>query len=151
PQRAAKGSLDLTYRITFRPPAAPGGKGTAEVIFIAQGPGAAAVTPERPSTSFVPKTQGGYRHGEFPNGDVERYWDEQREEQRQVFPWVEDTAPAKFDQVITAKSGSGTGARAASFHITGTKDRDGKVSDLIIVFLGAVAPERRATAADYHA
>jgi hypothetical protein len=151
PPRVAKGSRGLTYRITFRPPAAPAAKGSAEVKFIAEGAGAAAVTPERPSTSFVPKTQGGYRHGEFPNGDVERYWHQHRDEQRQVFHWIENAAPSKFDQIVTAKSGSGAGARAASFHITGTKDRGGKVSDLVIVFLGAVAAERRTTTADYHA
>src|SRR5262249_40535249 len=110
PKRAATGSSDLMYRITFKPPATPGGKATAEVIFVAEGASATALTPEAPSTSFVPKTQGGYRYGEFPkNNAVERYWSEHPAEQRQVFHWIENEAGAKFDKVITAKSGSGAG------------------------------------------
>jgi Domain of unknown function (DUF4157) len=150
PQRAAKGSRDLAYRITFRPPASPTDKGTVDVIFIAEGPGATALTPETPSTSFVPKTQGGYSFGEFPNNnDVLQYWEAHQDEQRQVFNWIENAAGARFDQVIVARTGSGASARAASFHVKGEKDHARNVSNLVIVFLGAVAAERRTAGADY--
>jgi Domain of unknown function (DUF4157) len=152
PQRAAKGSRDLLYQIIFRPPASPGGKATAVINFVAEGPGAAPVTAEAPSTSFVPKTQGAYNTGGFPNNnDALQYWDAHPNEQRQVFHWIENEAGPKFDQVITAKTGSGASAGAASFLVKGEREPSGKVdaSKLVIIFLGTTAVERRTAAADY--
>jgi hypothetical protein len=141
PQSAVKGSRDLTYQIIFRPPGTPGGKATAEIHFVAEAL-EKAVTPEAPSTSFVPKIQGGYNHAGFPNDDPLAYWDAHQNEQRQVFHWIENEAPGKFDQIVTAKSGSG----AASFRIKGERDPSGKinVSDLAIMLV-----ESRAAPAGY--
>jgi hypothetical protein len=141
PQRPAKGSRDLVYQIVFRPRSSPDKKATAEIHFVAEELGG-AVTPEAPSTTFVPKIQGGYNHAGFPNNDPLAYWDAHQDEQRQVFHWIENEAGAKFDQIITAKTRGGT----TSFRIKGEKDPSGKVnvSDLVIMFL-----ERHAAPADY--
>ena len=92
PPRAAKGSRGMVYQIIFRPRSSPRDKTIAEIYFVAEGPGAAPVTPEAPSTTFVPKTQGGYSHSGFPNNDALRYWDTHQDEQRQVFHWIEGEA-----------------------------------------------------------
>ena len=57
----------------------------------------------------------------------------------------------KFDQVVTAKTGTGASAQAASFQVKGEREPSGKVdaSKLVIIFLGAVAAEQRTAPAGY--
>jgi hypothetical protein len=152
PKRAAPGSRDVAYQITFEAQLHPGErKNRVDISFLAEGSGASPVTAESTSTSFVPKTQGGYNFGSFPRNDVTAYWQSHPDEQRRVFNWIENAAPDRFDQVITTTSGSGARAQSASFHVKGTKEPSGKVADLTIVFLGAVAPSRQAPPAGYAA
>jgi len=68
-----------------------------------------------------------------------------------VFHWIGNEAGAKFDQIVTAKTGSGASAREASFQVKGEREPSGKVdvSKLVIIFLGAVAAERRAAPTGY--
>lgn len=149
PQRRELGSRSLTYKITFRPPAQAKASGTVDVIFVAEGKSSTPITAEEPSTSFTPKTKGGYGHGQFPGNDVERYWEAHRGEERQVFNWIENAASNHFEQIITAKPRKASGSQPASFHVKGEKSASGTISNLVIIFLGSVAAERWEVTPDY--
>ena len=143
-------SRDVAYQIRFEAQLHPGEqKKRVDVAFVAERGGASAVTADPTSTSFTPKTQGGYSFGSFPDNDAAKYWQSHQDEQRRVFNWIENAAPAHFDQVITTSSGSGARAQSASFHVKGDKEPSGNVANLVIVFLGAVAPSRQAAPAGY--
>ena len=150
PKRAAAGaSQDLTYQITFKPREVKTDRDIVEIRFIAEGAGATPVVPDPPSTSFTPKPIQ-YSTNSFPqNPDI--YWQAHREEQRRVFHWIEAEAPRpRFDQVITMTVTSGGITGPVSFEVSGTKSTtSGEVSDLRIVFLGAVAPTTMTVPAGY--
>jgi hypothetical protein len=147
PKRAAAGSRDVTYQITFEARPLPGNKeNRVLVLFVAENKAASTVTADDPAPV---RSTPAYQHGSFPHNDADKYWQDHPGEHRRVFNWIENTAPQHFDQVITTTTGNGASAQSASFHVTGAKERSGKVSDLIIVFLGSVTPSRQATPVDY--
>jgi hypothetical protein len=149
PKRQARGSQDLAYLVTFHPPTVQGQRGIVDVDFVAEAAGGAPVVPAGTSTTFRPKTQGGYSHGNFPGNDVTKYWVSHREEERRVFNWVENSAGQHFDQILTLTTGSGAQTQSASFHVKGSKDPSGKVSDLVIVFIAPVAASQQTVPHDY--
>jgi hypothetical protein len=129
----------VTYQVTFRPPRPPARDGTVDLRFIAEGTAAEPLALEPASTSY--RRKAAYSAGGFPGNDVEAYWAAHGDEERAVFNWVEHTAGRRFDQVVVARSGSGTTARETLFQVQGTKDPSDDVSDLRIIYLGP--PERQ--------
>ena len=135
PKRPAKGSKDVTYEITFRPAPAANQKGDVELVFVFEG---AAVSPEAPSTSFTPKTTGGIPEANFPQNNPAAYWQAHGEEYRRVYSWMENTAPDKFDQLLTITVGN----QSTSFLVKGTKDPSGRVTAAAITYVGSTAVAR---------
>ena len=141
PKRTDAGqSQNLLYQINFKPRANPAGHDTVEILFVAVGAGATAITPDPPSTSFTPKPVG-YQSSGFPQ-KPDDYWRAHRAEERLVFSWIETRAPAKFDQIVKTPS--------ATFEVKGEKDPSGSVSGLTIIRLAA-APSSRTPPAGYAA
>lgn len=155
PPRPGGKTFPLTCEMIFSPPVTAAQKGTVQIRLVASGPGASTANLDAPSTSFTtsqanqheytPKTRS-YSERDFPLGGSARYWEAHHEEFLRLFYWVEKTAGASFDQVLTIPLGNKS---SSSFHVTGKKDRSGEVTGLTIVFLGATAPTTQQAPRDY--
>jgi hypothetical protein len=113
----------LLYQVTFRP-----GRGrakpTLELRHVASGAGTVPVAAAAAPAAYRP-TQPGLNHGGFPGNDFTAYMRGHPDEHRALFQWLENTAPAAFDQVVTTETWS-TGrtprvTHRSVFHAAGTR------------------------------
>jgi len=150
-RKTAASSKNVVYKIVLTPRTKK--KPLAEVDFVAEDAGAgvqpAGITP----SGFAPQ-QPAMTHSGFPGNKIDEYWKAHPKEHLQVFNWIEHTAPDSFEQIITtsvsSKVGKKTATREASFHVKGTKDAQGNITDLRIDFQGTVVPTQEVPPADYH-
>ncbi len=145
-----KGSKDLLYRFTFKPKT-KAKRASVRVELIIEG-GAAKVTPAAvPRASYTPSHLGLSQMG-FPKNDKDVYFKANPDEHKQLYNWLENSAPAKFDQVITTAvtktTKSKTTTRNASFKVKGTKSKLGMSG--VIYYLGAILPKSDTPGAGYH-
>lgn len=91
----------LLYRFTFEPPATGDPRPRLEIRFIAGGAAVTPVAAPAAPAAYQP-TQPGMTISGFPSGNQpDDYWAAHPDEHRALFQWMETTAPASFDQVVT--------------------------------------------------
>jgi hypothetical protein len=156
PARAgAAASKELVYQFTFTPKPKGAKKGELDKVKIAlraEGTAAAPQVAPPPAAGFSP-TPRALSHADFPGKDIKGYWKKHPEEEKQVFNWIENVAKDPFEQIVTTEvvppAGGNTPVQKATFHIKGKKP-GGNIQDLVIRFLGAVAPTKASPPAGYH-
>jgi hypothetical protein len=122
----------LAYRVTFTRPAGTGAKPGLELAFVNSGAGTVPVAAPAAPAAYQP-TQPGMSFSGFPAGttgnDFDAYFATYPQEHRALFQWLENTAPATFDQVVTTET---RGARTAApvthrsvLHARGTRTGTG--------------------------
>jgi hypothetical protein len=150
-RKTAAASKNVVYKFTLTPRTSK--KPLAEVRFVAEDAGAGVKPAGATPSGFTPQ-QPAMSHTGFPDDKIDKYWKEHPEEHLQVFDWIEHTAPNSFEQIITTSVASTrrkkTVTRQASFHVKGTKDARGNITNLRIDFLGAMVPSEQVPPADYH-
>ncbi len=96
----------LLYKLTFRPPASQGALPRLEIAFVVSGAAATAPTAVAAApANFQPATPNSTSWSGFPGtaaNPLAAYWTAHPQEHRAVFNFIENTAPARFDQVIEA-------------------------------------------------
>lgn len=98
----------LLYKLTFQPPASRGARPRLEIAFVVSGTAAVAPTavPAAPA-GFQPATPNSTSFSGFPGtaaNQLAAYWTAHPQEHQAVFNFIENTAPASFDQVIEART-----------------------------------------------
>ncbi|MBV9880008.1 MAG: DUF4157 domain-containing protein [Gemmatirosa sp.] len=149
PARGA-GTKALAYRLDFAPPAKAGGQPRLDVVFLAEGAAAVAVTPATPKTA--PTWPSTWQEGRFPGtGGLNYYAKAHPAETDQLMAFVAATPAGAFDQLVTTRTpGRGTtSTHASTFHVSGTKARDGSVSGLTVMLEAEEAPQTDALPKDY--
>ena len=152
----AAASKPLLYEFTFSPktPGDPKAKDRVAIDFVAEGKGTVPVSAPQPKALFTPSVSS-YSHQNFPDGDAVKYWDAHPQEEKQLFQWVEKSAPSTFEQLVTTQETTTkkkvTSTRTTLFLVSGTKTKAGQVSGLSITLMGAQLPTIEQAPADYRA
>jgi hypothetical protein len=151
----------LLYRVTFRP-----GRGrrkpSLELRFVASGAGTTPLAAPAAPSSYRP-TQPGLTFSGFPGTGADAtdvYFTAHPDEHRALFQWLENSAPATFDQVVTTETtttrrGTTRVSHRSVFHVSGTRTGTGSGSSfsglrVALVSQGTVAAEQTVPA-DYRA
>jgi hypothetical protein len=143
-----KPTTPLTYKFTFK----PANKNTknmpsVEYEFLAEGSATMVTAATEPAKAYKPSSLGLTFSG-FPVGDINVYWAAHPGEHRQLFNWIENLAPASFEQIVTTSTGKPP--TTTSFKVKGTKSNSG-IAGLTIDLLGKTAPGTVSAPADYRA
>ena len=101
---------ELLYSVTFGPPAAGDPRPVLTFEFVASG---APVTVPAAPADYVPGTHALSSQG-FGSGGHAAYFTAHPEHHRALFHWLENSAPASFDQVVTTATASHTSVIHAS-------------------------------------
>lgn len=143
-----KPTSPLLYKLAFKP-AKKDTKNmpSVEYEFVAEGGATTAAAAPEPDKNYTP-SQPALTHSNFPANDIDAYWATNEGEHRRLYNWIENLAPASFDQVVTISTGKP--ARTTTFKVKGSKDKSG-VSSLRIDYVGRLAPQTGAAPADYRA
>jgi hypothetical protein len=114
---------ELLYRFTFEPPATGDPRPRMEIRFIASGASSTPVAAPAAPATYQP-TQPAMSFSGFPSSGTQPddYWAAHPDEHRALFQWMETTAPATFDQVITTETPGphSTVAHRSVFHVRGS-------------------------------
>jgi hypothetical protein len=128
----------LNCEVVFQPTVTPNQKGVITlrlVMGVATGLSQSSSTFTEPGRKeYIPRQGHHVTLRGFP-GDGSKYWDEHHEEQVRIFHWVENEAPAKFDQLLTIKLHD----RTTAFHLTGTKSNG--IATMDVSYFAAPDPE----------
>jgi hypothetical protein len=119
----------LLYRFTFSPPAAGDPRPRVEMGFVASGPGTVPLPASAAPSSYQPGELSFRRFSGFPGSGADPdldYFAAFPEEHRTLFQWMETSAPATFDQIITTTTTSVSRSRStvthrSVFHVRGTR------------------------------
>ena len=123
----------LLYEIVFRPPLARGGKPRMELVFRGSGAwtGTAPVAAPAAPASYQPTQPAFMRWNGFPGNPqtaAPDYFAAHPDEHRALFQWMENAAPATFDQVVTTATTRGRAATVthrSAFRVRGTRTGTG--------------------------
>ena len=147
-----KGAKDLLYQFVFKPKSRKT-KASVEIQLVAED-SATKITAAATPTSAYTASPLALNHMGFPKNDMDAYFKSNPDEHKQLYNWLENMAPAKFDQVITTAvsktNKTRTTTRNASFKVKGSKSSSTGISGLVINFLGALLPGTATPSSGYH-
>jgi hypothetical protein len=153
PARAdLKDSKPLIYEFIFSPKDQDllGAKDKLRINFIGAGDGATPVVVSKAPAAYSPRVP--YNPSKFPSKD---YWKQNPEEEKYLFYWIENAAPATFNQLVTTrvtkKRKNITTTAETTYRVEGEKTKNGKVSHVSIEFVGTLLPLTQQVPADYRA
>lgn len=102
---------ELLYRFTFDPPARGDPRPRLEIAFVGRGAGSRPLAAPAAPTTYTP-TRPALTFAGFPSRGTQPddYWSAHPAEHRALFQWMETTAPATFDQVVTTETAGRRGS-----------------------------------------
>jgi len=129
-RQGAAQSRDVSYQVMFKP-ATQGNQGEIDVILVGAGREGVAVNLQ-PAPSGFTSSHVRIRAAGFPGGS--QYWQSHVAEQQRISYWIEKSAGAQYNQLLTITVGQNT----TSIQVTGQKDAaHNTVAD--VVYLGPSA------------
>ena len=130
---SAPASKQVLYQFTFTPPAKGSKLEGVQIRLKAEDAAALAAQAQTPPPGYTPPSLTANTSG-FPETS-DKYFKSHPDEHKQLYNWIE-TAPAKFDQIITTnETGKGGKKHDSSFQVKGVKDATGSLTSLDIELL----------------
>lgn len=147
-----KGAKDLLYQFVFKAKTKKT-KASVEIQFVAENSATKITAAPGPASSYTP-SYFALSHLGFPKKNMDAYFKSYPDEHKQLYNWLENMAPAKFDQIITTAVSktkkSKTTTRNAAFKVKGSKSSSTGISGLEISFLGAILAGTGTPTSGYH-